>query len=98
MLEHRHNHAINSLDALSFKMLSDEVRKEVNSLFLNNLTPSQVHNEFLLNLRKDCEDDLNFNLQKVDRSKCPRRRNFNSFYIKYSQKHFIGKNGPEITV
>ena len=52
LLEHRHNHPINSLEALSFKMLSEEVRKEVNSVFLNNLTPSQAHNKFLLNLKK----------------------------------------------
>ena len=39
LLEHRHNNPINSLEALSFKMLSEEVREEVTSLFLNNLTP-----------------------------------------------------------
>ena len=63
---------------------------------MNNLTPSQAYNEFLLNLKKDCEDDLNFHLQKADRSKCPRRRDFNSLYIKYCQEHFGGQNGPEI--
>ena len=66
--EQRHNHPINSLEALSFKMLSEEVRKEMNSLFLNN--------EFLLNLKKDCEDDLTFHLQKADRFNCPRPRDF----------------------
>ena len=35
VLDHRHNHPINSLEALSFKALSEKVRKEVNSLFLN---------------------------------------------------------------
>ena len=69
-------------------MLSDEVRKEVNSLLLNNLTPSQTYNEFLLNLKIDCQDDLNFHLQKADRSECPRRRDFNPLYIKYCQEHF----------
>ena len=82
MLERRHNHAINSLEAMSFKILSDEVRKEVNSLFLNNLTRSQANNEFLLNLKTDCKDDLNFHLPKAVRSKCPRRRDFNSLVIK----------------
>ena len=30
VLEHKHNHPINSLEALSFEMLSEEVRKEAN--------------------------------------------------------------------
>ena len=50
-LEHRHNHPINYLEASSFKMLSEEVRKEVKSLFLNNLTPSQACNEFFIVLQ-----------------------------------------------
>ena len=73
-------------------MLSDEVRKEVNSLFLNNLTPSQV----LLNLKMDCEDDCNFHHQKVDRSTYLRQRDFKSSYIKYSQEQFGGKNDQEM--
>ena len=94
----RHDHSINSLEALNFKILSDEVRKEANSLVLNNLTPSQAYKEFLLNLKKDCEDDLNFQLQKADGCKCPRRRNFNSLYIKYCQEHSAGKMAPKCFV
>lgn len=30
-LEHRHNHPISSLETFSFKMRSDEVKREVNS-------------------------------------------------------------------
>lgn len=86
MLEHRHNHHINSLEVLSFKMLSDEARKEVNSLFLNNLTPSQAYNTYLLNLEKDCEDNLNVQLRKVNISKCPRQGDFNSFILNTLKK------------
>ena len=83
VLEHRDNHPVNSLEALSLKMLSDdEVRKEINSLFSTGLTPSQAYNEFLMNMKKDCQDELDFHLQKTDRSKCPRRSDFNSLYIK----------------
>ena len=32
----------------------------------------------------------------MDRSKCSRRRDFNSLYIKYSQAHFEGENDPEL--
>ena len=75
-------------------MLSEGVRKKVELLFLNNLTPSQIYNEFLLNLKTDCEDYFHF--QKADRSKCARRRDFSSLYIKYCQEHFGGKYGQEI--
>ena len=56
-----------------------------------------VHNEFLLNFKKDCEDYLNFHLQNADRSKCPRQSDFNSLYIKNCQEHFGGKNDPEMS-
>ena len=39
---------------------------------------------------------MNFHLQKAGRSKCPRRRDFNSLYIKYCQEHFGGESGPEM--
>ena len=42
-LERRHNHPINSLEAFRFKMMSDEVKKKVNSLF--------AYREFLMNLK-----------------------------------------------
>ena len=62
----------------------------------NNLTPLQVYNYFLINLKKDCEVELGFYLQKADRSKCPRHKKFNSLYIKYFQKYFGESKGPVI--
>ena len=44
----------------------------------------------------DCPDDLTFNLQRSDKSKCPRQRDFNSIYIKYCGEIFGGRNGPEM--
>ena len=44
----------------------------------------------------DCPDDLTFHLQRSDRSKCPRRRDFNSLYIKHCAEIFGGRNGPEM--
>ena len=60
VLKNRHNQSINSLEAFSFKIFSEEGRIVVNSLFWNNLALSQAHNKFLLNLKKGWEDDLNF--------------------------------------
>ena len=76
-------------------MLSDEGRKEVNSLFSNNLTPSEAYHEFFI-LKKDCRDDYNCHLEKANKFKCPRRTDCNSLYIKYCHKHFGGENGAEM--
>ena len=70
VLKHRHNHLINSLEALNFKILSEGVREKVELLFLNNLPPSQAYNDVLLSLKTDCLDYFHF--QKADRSKCAR--------------------------
>ena len=96
LIEHWNNHAVKSLEALSLKMFSTEIKIEIEVLFSSGLTPSQAYNEFLRNLQSNSEDKLNFHLRKADRSKCPRRRDFNSLYIKYCHKEFGGKNGAEM--
>ena len=96
-LGHTHNHPINSLEALNFKMLTEEVKNEVLSLFATGLTSSQANKEFLRRLMDDCPEDLTFHLQRLVRSnKCPRQRDFNSLYIKYCGEIFGGRNGPEM--
>ena len=39
----------------------------------------------------DCPGDLTFHLQRSGRSKCPRRRDFNSLYIKDCGEVFGGR-------
>ena len=95
-IEHCHNHAVNSLEALSFKQLSTSTRMEIEGLFTYGFTPSQAYHEFLRNLQSSSEDELHFHIQKADRSKCPRRRDFNSLYIKYCNEKFGGRNGVEM--
>ena len=73
-IEHCHNHAVNSLEALSFKILSTEIKMEIEALFSSGLIPSQAYNEFLINLQSNSEDKLNFHLKKADRTKFPKRR------------------------
>ena len=94
-LEHTHNHPIKSRKDLSFKMLTEEVKNEVLSLFAIGLTP-QAHKIFLQKLMDDCPDDLTFHLQRSDRSKCPRQRDFNSLYIMYCGEIFGGRIVPEM--
>ena len=95
-IEHNHNHAVSSLEARSFRMLSDEIKMEIETLFSSGFTPSQAYNEFLKNLQSNSDNELQFHLNKADRSKCPRRRDFNSLYIKYCHQIFGGRNGVEM--
>ena len=72
-------------------MVSDEVKREVNSLFANSFAPSQPDSGFLINLKNNYENELNFISKKTVLSKCPRRRNINSSYAKCCQKHLEGE-------
>ena len=75
-------------------MLSTKTKIEIEALFSSGLTPSKAYNEFFF--QSNSEDELNFHLRKANRSKCPRRRDFNSLHIKYCHVEFGGKNGAEI--
>ena len=65
---------------------------DIEVLFSSGLTRSQVYNEILRNLQRNCKDELNFHLKRADRSKCPRRRDFNSLFINYSHEKFGDRN------
>ncbi|XP_066936171.1 uncharacterized protein [Clytia hemisphaerica] len=95
-IENSHNHAIYSLEALSFRTLTEEVKTEINSFFTSGLTASQAYIEFMRNLRHKSEDDLKFHINKADRSKCPGRRDFNFLYAKWAVDHFGGRNGVDM--
>ncbi|XP_066917456.1 uncharacterized protein [Clytia hemisphaerica] len=95
-MTYEHNHPVNSLEALSFKRISEEILIEVLNLFEKGNTPSQAYQEFLRTLKLHCEDQIKFHLSKADRSKCPRRRDFNSLYIKFCKEKFGGKNGADM--
>ena len=51
-IERCHNHAVNSLEALNFKMLSTEIKMEIEGLFSSGLETSQAYNEFLSKFTK----------------------------------------------
>ena len=51
---------------------------------------------FLRDLQSNSEDELNFHLEKADRYKCQRRRDFNSLYLKYCHEKFESRNGAEM--
>ena len=95
-IEHCHNHAVNSLEALSFKMLSTEIKMETEALFSSNLIPLQAYNEFLGSFKSYSENELNSHLEKSDQSKCSRRIDFDLLYMKYFLEKFESRNGTEM--
>ena len=95
-IEHKHNHPVNSLHALSFKSISEETQNDIKMLFQSGMTASQAYAEFLSEFRRKCATDLEFHRKKADRSCCPRRFDFNVLYAKFCVEQFGGKNGPEM--
>ena len=87
-MEYCHNHAVNSIEALSFKILSTETKMDLEVPFCPSLTCSQVYYEILRNLQSNSKNKLNFYPKKADRSKYLRRRGFNSLFINYCQDEF----------
>ena len=51
-IESCHNHAVNSLEALNFKMLSTETKMNIEAVFSSGLKTSQAYNEFLSKFTK----------------------------------------------
>ena len=96
ILENRHNHLTQLLEATSFKDLTDLVKEKVNSLFELGMIPSLAYKEFLKNLRKDCDAELMFHKQKADRSLCLRRRDFNFFHSQFCKETLSGKNRADM--
>ena len=96
VIEHLHNHPIQSLEVISFRSISENVVNKVTSLFEAGLTPSNAYHEFVQDLRRECESELKFHLRKADRSICPRRRDFNTMYATFCKDLFGGKNGEAI--
>ena len=96
VIEHYHNHPIKSLEVLSFKAISSDALSKINAFFETGCTPSSAYREFLCSLRKNCENELDFHIKKVDRSITPRRRDFNTLYKKYCLENFGGKDCAEM--
>ncbi|XP_078702577.1 uncharacterized protein LOC144928219 [Branchiostoma floridae x Branchiostoma belcheri] len=87
-----HNHSIGSLEASNFKDLSKETVEKVFKLFESGLTASTARQQFLKDLRDDCEDDLTFHQRKADRSIMPRKRDFSHLYEQFGKENYGGKD------
>ena len=86
-----HNHPVKSLQALSFKDIPTHVKEKIMNMFECGYTPGLAYREFVKELTRECENDLELHQVLADRSKAPKRRDFNFFYKKYK----VNKYGPK---
>ena len=87
-----HNHSVCTLEASNFKDLSEETIAKVNNLFESGHTPSTARQQFLKDIRCDCEDDITYHQRKADRSITPRRRDFSHLYSQFTKDKYGGKD------
>ena len=97
-MEYTHNHTITSLQALSFRDISNQTKEKVWKLFDDGLSPGLAYFQFLKNLKEICDElehpDLIYMKTKADRSLTPRRPDFNRLYQTYKNEKYGEKNGP----
>lgn len=87
-----HNHSIDCLHSLSFKDIPEEVSSSIRDLFKNGFTPAHAYREFLRKKREDCNSSVELVVTMSDRSKFPRRSDFNNLYVKYNNDKFGSLN------
>ena len=79
-LQWNHNHPVKSLQALGFKDIPSAVSERIMAMFKRGYTPGLAYREFIRTLTRECENDLELHKALADRSKIPRRPNFNQLY------------------
>lgn len=87
-IEWNHNHSVQSLHSLSFKDIPTSVKNDIKQMFESGLLPGAAHREFLRQLRSECKDELEYHQQLADRSKAPRRKDFNDIYSLFKKDWF----------
>ena len=87
-IEWNHNHSVQLLHSLSFKDIPTSVKNDTKQMFESGLLPGAAHREFLRQLRSECKDELEYHQQLADRSKAPRRKDFNDIYSLFKKDRF----------
>ena len=85
-IEWNHNHAVEALHSLSFKDIPTYVTDKILDMFDNGLLPGAAYQEFLRQLRSECNTDLDYHKRLSDRSQAPRRKDFNDIYINFKER------------
>ena len=84
-IEWAHNHPVNSLQALGFKDVSQSAKYQIRCLFESGMSAGTAYKEFHRNLRISIYDKMDLHLILADRSKVPRRNDFNALYSEYNR-------------
>ncbi|KAI8485675.1 hypothetical protein Bbelb_365090 [Branchiostoma belcheri] len=87
-----HNHSFCTLEASNFKDLSEETTAKVYKLYEAGHTPSTARQQFLKDIRRECEDDITYHQRKADRAITPRRRDFSHLYTQFGKENYGGKD------
>ena len=83
--EWNHNHTTVALQVIGFKDIPEEVVEHIKVLFKSGLTPGMAYREHKKELRARCKSELVYHHVLADRSKAPRRRDFNALYEEYNR-------------
>ena len=94
ILSYRHNHSINSADAMRYRPVSEECKEAFITLFKEDHTPSSALAHYKKNICSTVgKNDIMGTL--ADRSIVPDYFWAFHFYSKYVEDHFGSVNGPE---
>ena len=91
-LEWNHNHPVQALQALSFKDIPAHVVDRIRDMYGHGYTPGLAYKELIKGVRIECHDEVDFHWKLADRSKVPRRRDFNQLYTEYNKEMYGSKN------
>ena len=84
-IEWAHNHPVNSLQAWGFKDVPQYVKHQIRCLFESGMSAGTASKEFHRNLRISINDKMDLHRILTDRSKVPRRNDFNALYSEYNR-------------
>ena len=90
--EYNHNHPLESLQALNFRNISEDVSNKIKLHLEKRSTPGSAYKEMLQLLKQQSKDDLELHLNLADFSKMPKRRDFNNLYTEFHRKKFGTKD------
>ncbi|XP_066933770.1 uncharacterized protein [Clytia hemisphaerica] len=91
-LEWNHNHPTRSLQALSFKDIQKSTQADIAKLFDQGFTPGPAYREFWRLIKEVCSNELELHKLTSDRSRFPRRTDFNKLFTDYHRQKFGSKD------
>ena len=87
-LEWTHNHPVKAFQSLSFTDINDDTCQNIIELFEKGYSPSLTYRELVREIKLDCANDMELHLKMSDRSKMPRRSDFNNLYTQHNRKKY----------